>query len=133
MIRSFLDSGVLLAAVKSAERDREKALQLLEDPDRLFLTSPFVHLELVPKAVFHKKRLERDFYEVYFSRAEWCRDAAKILSVATVEAAGHGLSAMDALHLAAARILGADELVTTERPGKPLYRTDLLEVKYLFE
>lgn len=70
MIRSFLDSGVLLAAVKSDERDREKALQLLEDPDRQFQTSPFVPLELAPKAAVQKRRLERGFYEVYFNQAD---------------------------------------------------------------
>jgi O-acetylhomoserine (thiol)-lyase len=42
VIRTFLDSGVLLAAVRSLGRDRERALRVLEDPNRTFLTSPFV-------------------------------------------------------------------------------------------
>ncbi len=35
---------------------------------------------------------------------------------------------MDALHVAVALLLAADEFVTTERPGKPLYRVDRLRV-----
>ena len=37
--------------------DRLRALQLLEEPERVFLTSPFIHLEVVPKTIFYKKRL----------------------------------------------------------------------------
>jgi len=111
----------------------EKALQILEDPDRHFLTSPFVQLELVPKSVFYRKKLERSFYEAYFSKAEWCYDVGGIVALAQVEAARHGLSAVDALHLSAAHIIGADEFVTTERPGKPIYRSRLAAVTYLFE
>jgi predicted nucleic acid-binding protein len=130
--RTFLDSGVLLSAIRSAGQDREQALQVLEDPDCLFLTSPFVHLELVPKAQFHKKRLEVRFYEEYFRVAEWCRDLDGIERVAQREAVKSGLSAIDALHVAAAYLGQADELVTTERPEKPLFRTRLVKVKYLF-
>ena len=133
MVRTFLDSGVLLAAARSVSRDRERALQVLEDPDRIFLTSPFVHLELVPKAIFHKKHLERAFYDEYFYAAEWFRDLDKMEAAARTEAAKSGLAAMDALHLAAARLSGADEFVTTERPGKPIYRSSLVKIVYLFD
>ena len=74
MIRTFLDSGVLIAAARSLDRDGERALKFLDDPSRVFLTSPFVHLEVVPKAIFFKKRLERSFYDRYFTNAEWYRE-----------------------------------------------------------
>jgi hypothetical protein len=45
MIRTFFDSGVLIAAARSLDPDGERTLQLLEEPRRIFLTSPFVHLE----------------------------------------------------------------------------------------
>lgn len=133
MIRTFLDSGVLMAAARSLGRDKERALQILEDPDRTFLTSAFVHLELVPKAIFYKKRLEKAFYEEYFGAAEWFRDLDKVEAVAQIEAAKSGLAAMDALHLAAAHLLGAEEFVTTERPGKPLSRSSLVKIVHLFD
>lgn len=70
--------------------------------------------------------------EEYFRAAEWCRDLDGIERVAQREAVKSGLSAMDALHVAAAYLGQADELVTTERPEKPLFRTMLIKVKYLF-
>ncbi|MBI1789966.1 MAG: nucleic acid-binding protein [Acidobacteria bacterium] len=130
MVRTFLDRGVLLAAVRSLGRDRERALQVLEDPDRSFLTSPFVHLELVPKAIFHK-RVREGVYDEYFNAAEWFRDLDKIEAAAQVEAAKSGLAAMDALHLAAANLSQADEFITTERPGKPIYRTSRIRIVHL--
>jgi predicted nucleic acid-binding protein len=133
VVRTFLDSGVLLAAARSVSRDRERALQILEDSGRTFLTSPFVHLELVPKAIFHKKRLEKAFYDEYFNAAEWFRDLDKIEATARTEAAKSGLAAMDALHLAAAHLSGADEFITTERPEKPMYRSSLVKIVYLFK
>jgi predicted nucleic acid-binding protein len=40
----------------------------------------------------------------------------------------YGVAALDALHVAAALAAGAEELVTTERPGKPIYRVVELRV-----
>ncbi len=132
MVRTFLDSGVLLAAARAVGPDRECALQILEDANRVFVTSPFVYLELVPKATYYKKRLEKAFYDEYFRAAEWTRDLNQIAVVAQTEAAQSGLAAMDALHVAAAHLGRAEEFVTTERPGKPVYRSSLMKVVYLF-
>jgi predicted nucleic acid-binding protein len=132
MVRTFLDSGVLLTAARSVSRDRERALQVLEDPNRIFLTSPFIELEVVPKSVFHKMTLEKSFYDEFFRTAEWFRDLEKIAATARLEAVKSGIAAMDALHVAAAHLSGADEFVTTERPGKPMYRTSLVKVVHLF-
>lgn len=110
----------------------EKALRVLEDPDRQFLTSPFVQRELAPKVAFYGKGLEKSFYDAFIQAAEWRRDLDAIVSLAQVEAEKHGRPAIDALHPAAVHILGADGFVTTERCGKPLYRTSLVAVIYLF-
>ena len=126
MPRTFLDSGVLLAAARGSGKDQDRALRILEDPNRAFVTSPFIYLELVPKAVYYKKRLERSFYEEYFRAAEWVRDLDKIEAIAQLEAARSGLAAMDALHIAAAHLGRADEFITTERSGKPIYRSSLI-------
>ena len=42
-----------------------------------------------------------------------------------------GAMAMDALHLTCARLLNADELITTENPGRPMYRDSRISVRYL--
>jgi len=132
MIRTFFDSGVLIAAARSVGPDREHALQLLEEPNRVFLTSPFVYLEVVPKAIFFKKQMERSFYDRYFANALWFREVDKIEAAAQTEAARSGLGAMDALHLAAAHLSGADEFITTEKPNKAIHRSSLVKVIYLF-
>ena len=53
-------------------------------------------------------------------------------AIAEEEARKYGLGALDALHVAAAHLLGADELVTTEGPQKPLHRSRLVHVVYLY-
>jgi hypothetical protein len=132
MIRTFFDSGVLISAARSVGLDRERALRLLEEPNRIFLTSPFVHLEVVPKAIFFKKRLERSFYDRYFANAVWFREVDQIEAAAQTEAARAGLGAMDALHLAAAHLSRADEFITTEKPNRVIHRSSLVKVVYLF-
>src|ERR1035437_5223269 len=98
MIRTFFDSGVLIAAARLLDPDGERALEFLDDPNRVFLTSPFVHLEVVPKAIFFKKQMERSFYDRYFANEEWYREVGKIEAAPHTEAAKAGLGAMDALH-----------------------------------
>jgi predicted nucleic acid-binding protein len=132
MIRTFFDSGVLIAAARSLDPDGERAVRFLEGPNRVFLTSPFVHLEVVPKAIFFKKRLERSFYDRYFKNAVWFLEVDKIEAAAQTEAARAGLGAMDALHLAAAHLSRADEFITTEKPNKAIHRSSLVKVVYLF-
>jgi len=132
VIRTFGDSGVLLAAIRTVGPDKERALHLLEEPNREFLTSPFVHLEVIPKAIFHRKRLEQLFYEKYFGGAIWFRDIERIEALARVEAAKAGLGAMDSLHIAAASLMNAEEFVTTEKPNKAIHRSSLVAVVYLF-
>jgi predicted nucleic acid-binding protein len=72
-------------------------------------------------------------YEKYFEAAHWYRDVEKIEALAQVEATKAGLSAMDALHLAAAQLSRADEFITTEEPRKSIYRSSLVRVIYLFK
>jgi predicted nucleic acid-binding protein len=131
-IRTFLDSGVLIAAFKGASQLREMALQILEDPDRVFLTSPFVRLEMLPKAIFNKQVNETRFYEQFFARAEFVTDLTAIFNLGEKEAARSGVGSMDSLHIAAAHLLKADAFITTERPTKSIHRSSLVKVVCLF-
>lgn len=54
-----------------------------------------------------------------------------VIVIARNEAERCRLGAMDALHLAAARVQDADEFVTSEKQDKPIYRTTLVRVLYL--
>ena len=131
-IRTFLDSGVLIAAFNGPSHLRELALQTLEDPGRLFLTSLFVRLEVLPKAIFNKQAAETCFYERFFARALVARDLKAILTLGEKEAANAGVGPMDSLHVAAARLLRAHEFITTEKPNKSIHRSSLVNVFYLF-
>lgn len=123
---------MLIAAARSVGPDRQRALQLLEEPDRLFLTSPFIHLEVLPKAIFYRWRLERFFYDRFFNDAVWFSEVDNMEASAQTEAAKAGLGRMDALHLAAAYLSGAHQFITTEKPNKAIYRFSLVMVVYLF-
>ena len=119
-VRTFLDTGVLITGYNGQPALQERALAVLEDPDRIFLSSPFVRHECCPKALFNKRHLEYRFYREYFQRAVMFNDVKLILERASREAARSGVSAMDSFHLAAAFLLGADELLTIENPRKSI-------------
>ena len=105
MIRSFIDSGVLIAAARGQTDLSTTALRILAEKDRAFASSIFIQLETQPKATFHKQQLE-----------------AKDLAVI------YGLGGMDALHIAAALLINADQFVTTEKITKPMHRVTEIQM-----
>jgi hypothetical protein len=123
MRRTYLDAGVLIAALR---RDPDLVHQidgLLADPDRAFVSSVFLRLEVLPKAVYHKRAEDIAWFEAFFaSVVGWVDATPSLIDRAEREARRHGLNALDALHIAAAIELRAEELITTERPTKPIYR-----------
>jgi hypothetical protein len=52
-------------------------------------------------------------------------DLRLILERASRESARSGINALDSLHIAAAHLLHANEFITTEKPGRSIYRTSL--------
>lgn len=76
MIRTFVDSGVLIAAARGDHAESEPALRMLEGADRQLLTSPFFRLEVYPKTEFHTYTLQRAFLNEFFMdlSLEWARD-----------------------------------------------------------
>ncbi len=104
-------------------------MEVLDDPDRAFASSAFLQLEVLPKPTYNGHRAEVALYDAYFEAvSRWADDLPAVLRKAREQALAHGLSALDALHVAAAMLTGADELVTVERPGKPLFRVTGLKV-----
>ena len=67
MIRTFLDASVLIAAIRGAPIPIERALGVLNDPERVFIASDFVRLEVLPKPLYFRQQSEVDFYEAYFA------------------------------------------------------------------
>jgi predicted nucleic acid-binding protein len=123
MKRSFVDSGVLIAAARGNSERTERALTALSDVDQVFLSSIFIKLEVLPKAICYKQQTEVNFYEFFFSNVtDWATDLERLTQSAYELAYIYGLSGLDALNIAAAIALKADEFITTEKPTKPLYR-----------
>ena len=129
MRRTYIDAGVLIAAARGIEPLSSKARSILTDAGREFVCSDYVKLEVAPKATYFHREPEVRFYESFFATAiTWRRFDAIDLEMALVEACESGLSAMDAVHVVVAATSKCDELITLEKPGRPIHRTKLIAV-----
>ena len=131
MIRTFLDSGVLIAAFRNRNTVSTSALTLLDDPERVFVTTDYVRLEVLPKPLYFRRETEAELYEAFFAAAEFVEVSQALVSAAFEEARQAGLAAMDALHVAAAKRASVDEFITVERPTRPVFRVAGLTVRTL--
>jgi predicted nucleic acid-binding protein len=104
------------------------ARQILADEGREFISSEAVKLELLPKPAHEKRHTETQFYRQYFALATSEPFSAELGHQAMALAKKHGLAAVDALHLAAAIRQGADEFITTEQTGRPVFRVAGIKV-----
>jgi predicted nucleic acid-binding protein len=118
---TFVDSSVLINAIVGSDAARKmRALAVLGDPQREFVATRFLTLEVMPIPTKYNRKRETAFYERYFKGISiWVRPAS-IVRPAYDLACLHGLGAMDALHLAAVIKVGA-EFVSAEKPTKPIY------------
>lgn len=129
MTTTYVDAGLLIAIFRGDRPLARRAIEVVDDPDRRFVASRFLRLELIPKAVYHRQRAEVAYDEGFFARVvAWAEPLDRVVAEAEREAARLGLNALDALHVAAAALLGADELVTTEGPTKPIHRATGVQV-----
>ena len=129
MIRTFLDAGVLIAAVRGQEAEAARALTILADPERSFVASDFLRMEVLPKALYYQRPAEVAIYERFFARARLIPVSAALVTQAYTEACTFGLSALDALHVTVAKAGGTEEFITTERPTTPLFRVTGIVIK----
>ncbi len=118
--RTYLDANVLIAAWNGDADTRAWARAVLDDPQRTFVVSEFVRLEVLPKPTFHRRASEIVFMQTILSMAEQVVVEPALVTRALAMAGKHDLNPLDALHLAAAAQAGVDELVTLERPEKPM-------------
>ena len=126
---TYIDANVLIAAFRGQSPVSQDAIAVLRDPGQALLVSDALWLETVPKARFHRKQQEVDFYEGIFSlatkRIHWDET---VIEKACELASRYGMAAMDAIHVALALVGGADELVTGEGWNKPMLRVEELRI-----
>ena len=131
---TFIDSGVLITASQGTEDLSNRAIKAITSVDREYASSQFIKLEILPKALYHSQSNEVEFYQTFFSAVTyWADDLEKIIDNSFKIASEYGLAAMDALHIAAAISVEAEEFITTEKPTKPMYRVTDLRIVYLFD
>ena len=112
--KTYIDSGVLITAFRGVQLASIRANIILNDVNREFVSSQFVKLEVLPKAIYHNQQDEVEFYETFFAAvSHWATELEQIMQDAYQLACAYGLASMDALHVAAAIQIKADELITT--------------------
>ena len=123
MTLTFVDSGVLISALRGEPEIARRAFEILDDPDRVFASSDFVRLELMPKPKYFKRLDEVNFYDEFFtSVSNWASADIELVRAAFTEGERYGLSALDSLHVAAAIKLGAKAFVTSEKIKSAIHR-----------
>jgi hypothetical protein len=124
-ILTFVDASVLIYCIRKSKpetRDRKRrAIQVIGDPDREFIASEFLRLEVMPLSHFHNKSREISFLEQFFQGVTHWVDALSLIQPAYDLACRYGLGALDALHVAAAQQVDA-EFVSGEKTTKPIYK-----------
>lgn len=118
--RVYVDSSVLINAVKATEEDIvQRAIEHLDTGDQ-FLFSQIVMLETIPKPTFNKYTAQMEFLQNFFDSAERVECTELVQGLALERACKDNLSACDALHVECAIAGGADALLTAEKPEKAL-------------
>lgn len=131
--RTYIDTCLLLAAFKGEGELGQRALSVLDDPERVLVVSDPVRLEALPKALYHKQQQEVKFYETVFSQAENIAWNESALRQAHTIAEHHGVAAMDAIHVAHAIAAGVDEFASAEKPTKPMFRVQTIAMRSIRE
>ncbi len=100
----------------------------------MFIGSPVLGLETLPKATFRRDAAEAHFLnETFETFSEWTSIDDALVQEAVEIGARYDVVNIDALHVAAAIRARPDQFVTTEKPGKPLHRVREVEIVYLLD
>ena len=130
---TYIDSGVLIFAAQGKTAAAALALPFLADPNREYVTSDYVRLEVLPKATFYKRTAEVAFYDLFFTTtARSIPTSEALLKYALEEACKTGIQGLDAVHIACAVFAGAEEFITSEKTSRPIHRTKLIKVVSIF-
>ncbi len=126
--RTYIDANLLIAAFRGEGELGQRAIEILDDPERILVASDAVRLEVQPKPRYEKRQQEIDFYEAVLGQAEYLEWRTETLYRAQDLAEKYGIAAMDAIHVATALDAGVDEFVTAEKSSKPMFRVNELRM-----
>lgn len=127
--KTFVDANVLIAAFQGQDTYWQRAMEIIDDPDRDFIVSDYLKLEVIPQPTYHRRQEEIEFMEEFFQAAAFQALPSPDITTQALElACRYGLHPLDALHAGTAVVWQADELVTLEKPDKPLGRVKEIKV-----
>ena len=128
-VRTYIDSGVLISVVRGDAKVAASALSFLYDPLREYVTSDYVKVEVLPKAIFHNESDELQSYEDFFKSCQISVPSSDdLLAFAIEHGSQTGISGMDAIHVACAVVAQAQEFITSEKPTKPIHRANGIRI-----
>ncbi len=120
---TFLDACVLIAAFNLNHKSFKEAYDILNDPDREFVITDFLKLELLPNPTLNNRVDEVNFYKDFFNNAVQALEFTPAKTSEALElACKYGLTAVDALHLQTAIDAKVCEFITVEKTTKPFFR-----------
>ncbi len=131
MKRTYIDAGVLIMAFQGQAPAARRALAVLDDPGRSLVVSDYLRLEVLPQPMYNCRKEETEFMQAVFESAENVPHSTIDVDEVLQLAGRYGLRAMDSLHVGSALAAGVDEIVTTEKPTKPLCRVTEVQVTSL--
>jgi hypothetical protein len=106
---------------------QECADAILTEPGVDFYYSPLVRLEVMLQPTHLRRIKEISFYENIFKTAKIYGNLNHMFEIAEREALAHGITVIDAFHLAAATLSRCELFITTEKSSKPLFRSSVVK------
>lgn len=64
--KTFVDANVLIAAFQGQDTYWQRAMEIIDDPDRDFIVSDYLKLEVIPQPTYHRRQEEIEFMEEFF-------------------------------------------------------------------
>lgn len=131
MKRTYIDVNVLIAAFQGEESVAQRALRVLDDPERKLVVSDYLRLEVLPKPTFYRRSEEVEFMQSVLDEAENVSTSSDLTGKSLEFAAEYDMTPIDALHVGASAVAAVDEFVTMEKLTKPMGKVLEVNVKSL--
>jgi predicted nucleic acid-binding protein len=128
-LRTYLDTCVLIAAFNGDDSAHAAAVALIDDPEREFVSSLYLHLELLPQPAFYGHQAQLAWFTEWLANADCIQPSTEIARNAIDLASRYCLGAVDALHISSAAAAQVAEFVTAEAPTKPMLKVREISVR----